>query len=76
VNLLDSHYIKTTGPYATIRACRHCKHFEKVLKGLPHAGRGYGMREGNKARGRIIQHIKTAHPEVLERIKAGTKNTE
>lgn len=53
----------STGPLAVIRQCLHCKHFEIVRKGLPGVGRGYGMREGNKARGRIIQHVKTAHPE-------------
>jgi hypothetical protein len=29
-------------------------------------GRGQGMREGNKQRGILIQHIKAEHPEVLK----------
>ena len=51
------------GPFAVVRACDFCEHLEKVLVGLPCAGRGYGMREGNKARGRMIQHIKAEHGE-------------
>jgi hypothetical protein len=39
-----------------------CKHFEKIPTGRHGVGRGYGLREGNKARGRIIQHINAAHP--------------
>lgn len=67
----DSLYKTYEGPLAVIRACSCCKHFEIVRKGLHGAGRGYGMREGNKARGRIIQHIKTAHPErYAEAVKA------
>lgn len=50
------------GPLAVVRQCTLCKHFELVRKGLRGVGRGYGMREGNKARGRIIQHIKLNHP--------------
>jgi hypothetical protein len=46
------------GPAAVVRFCRFCKHVEVVRKGLRGAGRGYGMREGNKARGRMIQHLK------------------
>lgn len=46
------------GPFAVIRACVICGHIEKVVKGKPGVGRGYGMREGNRARGRMIQHIK------------------
>jgi len=42
---------------ATVRVCDICGHIEKVVKGRPGVGRGYGMREGNKARGRMIQHI-------------------
>lgn len=51
------------GPRAVVRGCLFCKHFEKIQKGLPGVGRGYGMREGNKARGRMIQHVKEEHPE-------------
>jgi hypothetical protein len=55
-------YREVSGPRAVVRQCQCCKHFELVRKGIPGVGRGYGMREGNKARGRIIQHFKTAHP--------------
>lgn len=58
-------YKTTEGPQAVIRNCLYCKHFELVRKGRPGVGRGYGMREGNKARGRIIQHVKAAHPTEL-----------
>jgi hypothetical protein len=54
------------GPLATIRSCTApgCNFTVKVKKGNPSVGRGYGMREGNKARGKIIQHIKQDHPEL------------
>jgi hypothetical protein len=53
-------YFKThSGPIAVVRVCTICGHIEKIAVGVPGVGRGYGMREGNKARGRIIQHIKT-----------------
>lgn len=61
----DSHYKTVEGPMAVIRTCIHCGHFEKVRKGLLGVGRGYGMREGNKARGRMIQHINANHADKL-----------
>lgn len=66
--LFQGLYKETTSALATVRVClccpqRHTAHAEIVRKGLPGVGRGYGLREGNKARGRMIQHIKTAHPE-------------
>ena len=65
-------YFKTvTGPLATVRVCIVCGHKEIVRKGIRGAGRGYGMREGNKARGRMIQHIKSEHPEVLRQAESG-----
>lgn len=58
------------GPLSAVRACKHCSHVETVRRILPGRGaltnplgRGYGMSEGNKARGRMIQHVKAAHPE-------------
>ncbi len=62
--LWSDHYKTVEGPLAVVRACKYCKHIEIVKKGLRGAGRGYGMCEGNKARGRMIQHIKATHPEV------------
>lgn len=55
----------TVGPSAVSRGCKLCK-FYHVRKRIPGSGRGAGMREGNKQRGILIQHIKSAHPEVLE----------
>jgi hypothetical protein len=53
-------------PRGIIRACKLCKFADTVIKPRPGtAGRGWGMREGNQQRGRLIQHIKAAHPEVL-----------
>lgn len=49
-------------PLGVVRACPCCKHTEIVRTGISGVGRGYGMREGNKARGRMIQHIRAAHP--------------
>jgi len=54
-------FSKVVGPFAVVRVCNFCKHVE-VLNTGPGGGRGYGMREGNKARGRMIQHVKAAHP--------------
>jgi hypothetical protein len=60
-------FIKATdAPRGIVRACTLCRFSDLVLKPRPGtAGRGWGMREGNKQRGRLIAHIKTAHPEVL-----------
>jgi hypothetical protein len=52
------HYV---GPLASDRVCTICGHKESFSCGRG-TGRGHGMREGNKARGRIIQHVKAAHP--------------
>lgn len=55
----------TVGPFAVARGCKLCK-FYHVRKRVRGAGRGAGMREGNKQRGILIQHIKAEHPEALE----------
>ena len=67
----DKYYKERSGPYAKVRVCLLCGHSEIVRKGIRDAGRGYGMREGNKARGRMIQHIKAEHPEVLRQAESG-----
>ena len=60
-SIFDEHYKTYHGPVAVVRACNYCRHIEKVPVGRAGVGRGYGMREGNKARGRMIQHIKDHH---------------
>lgn len=60
----DKHFKRFDGPAAIVATCNHCKHADIVRKER-NPGRGWGMREGNKQRGRMIQHIKTMHPEKL-----------
>ncbi len=54
----------TVGPLAVARGCKLCK-FYHIRKRGRGTGRGTGMREGNKQRGILIQHIKQSHPEAL-----------
>ena len=55
-------YIRTTnGPFGIGRTCTICG-FGLTTKKVSGGGRGWGMREGNKLRGAIIQHIKEQHP--------------
>lgn len=55
------------GPFAIVGSCHHCKFTDTVRKAPKGtAGRGWGMREGNKQRGRMIQHAREAH---ADRIK-------
>jgi len=61
------HFRTLKGPFGVVRACNYCNHLEILKTGIPGSGQGYGMREGNKARGRIVQHIKENHPEVMEK---------
>ncbi len=55
----EKYGIVMKGPFGVTRSCRLCKWYDFRPRG---AGRGTGMREGNKQRGRLIQHIKVAHP--------------
>ncbi len=60
-------FTRYNGPFAIVAGCNLCKHVDTFRKPRPGTvGRGWGMREGNKQRGRMIQHVKKAHPEVLE----------
>lgn len=52
--------VKTESALAVVRGCRLCKFYLFRHKGG--RGRGTGLREGNKQRGAMIQHIKEAHP--------------
>jgi hypothetical protein len=58
----------------TVRACRFCGHIERLAPGVG-KGRGFGMREGNKARGRIIQHVKETHPEAYAKYLSKDRKT-
>lgn len=52
----------TAGPMAVVRTCRVCGH-AAIRKRA--AGRGAGMREGNKQRGELYRHIRDTHPGAL-----------
>lgn len=63
---IEQHFERVNRPLAIVAWCKLCDFRDTVRKERTGtAGRGWGMREGNKQRGRMIQHIKTAHPEVL-----------
>lgn len=51
------------GPMATVVACPHCKMTVRVPKSRPgfNVGRGYGLREINKARKQVYDHIIATH---------------
>lgn len=57
----NGHFITVRGPLASVRSCKYCKHVEVYRYTGGH--RGAGMVGGNKARGRMIQHLKAAHPD-------------
>ncbi len=57
---VDDLYRVVRGPIASVRQCLLCKHYELYRYTGGH--RGAGFVGGNKARGRIIQHIKSSHP--------------
>lgn len=60
----EQFFTRINGPFAISAGCNLCKHVD-VVKKERNPGRGWGMREGNKQRGRMIQHIKDAHAEAL-----------
>lgn len=62
---VDQFIVKYESGLSLVRACRLCGHVDTVRK-LPRgrAGRGWGFREGNKQRGRLIQHVLENHPQV------------
>ena len=65
----NAHFTHYVGPTRVARGCKYCKLVimtDKAIRGRNPIGRGYGMVVGNKARGQMIQHIKSAHPEVLK----------
>ena len=58
---------KVNGHFAIGRTCTVCR-FGITLSKERYPGRGWGMREGNKLRGQMIQHIKQVHPEVIGKV--------
>ena len=58
---------KVDGHFAIGRTCTLCGFGVTRLKER-YPGRGWGMREGNKLRGQLIQHIKQTHPEVIGKV--------
>ena len=54
----DEMFRTVKGPLGVVRVCLICGHRIIVRTGRAGVGRGYGMREGNKARGHMIQHFK------------------
>lgn len=58
----EQYFKVSEGPFGVVRFCTLCDFYD-VRKKTKGTGRGTGMREGNKQRGRLIQHIKQAHPE-------------
>ena len=62
----EEFFTRHNGPVEIAGGCNLCKHVD-VVKKLPagQAGRGWGMREGNKQRGRLVQHVKAEHPDAL-----------
>lgn len=63
----------THGPLGVLRACLLCMFHTTVRKGIPGVGRGYGMRMGNKARGEMTQHFKTAHAAQYKALKVAAE---
>lgn len=61
----EKFFSRHNGAFAITAGCKLCKHVDIARKERA-PGRGWGMREGNKQRGRMIQHIKSEHPEVLK----------
>jgi hypothetical protein len=70
--LIDELIMRVEGPLAVARGCRLCNfvHTRPKHRG---AGRGSGMREGNRQRGVLIQHIKACHPEDYAQLKANVQ---
>ena len=59
INGDDTMFRTRKGSLAVVRICNFCGYKIVLRTGLPGVGRGYGLREGNKARGKMIQHCKT-----------------
>ena len=60
-----------TGPFGVVRVCSLCGeivHRRPVIRG---AGRGAGMREGNKGNGLMVTHWKSCHADSYTTLLTG-----
>ena len=56
---------KADGKFAIVRRCTICS-FTLSKPKERNPGRGWGMREGNILRGKMVQHVKDEHGHLLE----------
>ena len=55
-------FSRSDGPLGISARCLLCRFYDFVRKPPEgQRGRGWGMREGNKQRGRMIQHFNAVH---------------
>ncbi len=57
----DEMFRVAKGAFGVARVCKFCEYRVTVRTGIPGVGVGYGFREGNKARGKMIQHYNKEH---------------
>lgn len=60
----DKFIRKVVGVYKVARICTICGFRDSYPRsnGVVRFGRGHGFCEGNRSRGRLIQHIRSEHP--------------
>lgn len=64
-NILYNRFAKEgRSSLATVRWCKLCG-FKVVVRHGLRQGRGYGFREGNKARGTIVRHLHEKHADEI-----------
>ena len=64
-------FVQTTnGHFAIGRTCTVCR-FGLTRQKERNPGRGWGMREGNILRGKMIRHVRESHPELIGRPMTG-----
>ena len=60
-------FVQTTNGYFAIgRTCTICG-FGLTRQKERNPGRGWGMREGNILRGKMIRHVRENHPQLIDR---------
>jgi len=57
----DEMFRTVKGPFGVVRVCKFCEYRVVMRTGISGVGVGYGFREGNKARGKMIQHYNKEH---------------